>query len=44
MSTIESGSPGTRIETICALLAALDLDIMITPRSKDSSKDIEAIF
>jgi len=44
ISTIESGRPGTRIDTICALLAALDLDINITPRSKGSPKDIEAIF
>jgi HTH-type transcriptional regulator/antitoxin HipB len=44
ISTIEAGRPGTRIDTICALLAALDLDITITPRSKGSPKDIEAIF
>ena len=44
ISTIEAGSPGTRIDTICSLLAALDLDITITPRSKGSPKDIEAIF
>lgn len=44
ISTIEAGSPGTRIETICSLLAALDLDIIITVRSKSSPKDVEAIF
>ena len=44
ISTIEAGRPGTRIDTICTLLAALDLDITITLRSKGSPKDIEAIF
>lgn len=44
ISTIEAGRPGTRVGTICDLLAALDLDITIVPRSKISAKDIEAIF
>lgn len=43
ISTIEAGSPGTRIETICAILGALDLDIAIGPRGK-GSKAIEDIF
>ena len=44
ISKIEAGSPGTRIETICALLSALDLEITVAPRSKGSPKDIEDIF
>jgi HTH-type transcriptional regulator / antitoxin HipB len=44
ISKIEAGLPGTRIETICALLSALDLEITIAPRSKGSPKDIEDIF
>ena len=44
ISMIEVGHTGTRIETICTLLAALDLDITITPRRKGSAKDIEDIF
>lgn len=44
VSKIEAGHPGTRIETICALLSALDLEITIAPRSKGSPKDIEDIF
>jgi HTH-type transcriptional regulator/antitoxin HipB len=43
ISTIEAGSAGTRIETICAILAALDLDIIIGPRGQ-AAKAIEDIF
>jgi len=34
ISKIENGSPGTRLETICDLLAALDLELNVTERSK----------
>ncbi|MGK6319019.1 helix-turn-helix domain-containing protein [Sphingomonas sp. DT-204] len=44
ISQIESGHGATRIETICTLLGALDLELTISPRSKSSSKDIEDIF
>ena len=44
ISMIEAGNPGTRIETICALMAALDLELAIAPRSKGSPRDIEDIF
>ena len=44
ISTIEAGHPGTRIETICALLAALDLELTVAARSKGSPRDIEDIF
>jgi HTH-type transcriptional regulator/antitoxin HipB len=44
VSKIESGKPGTRIETICDLFAALELDLLVAPRSKSSAKDIEDIF
>ena len=44
ISMIETGSPGTRIETICLLLAALDLDLAMISRSKHSAKEIEDIF
>jgi len=36
VSSIESGAPGTQIETIFRMLAALDLEMVI--RSKDTSK------
>lgn len=44
VSMIEQGSTGTRIETICALLGALDLDFTLSERKKGSPMDIEDIF
>jgi len=43
VSKIELGSPGTSISAICALLAALDLEFAVRPRS-GSAADIEDIF
>jgi len=43
VSKIESGYPGTRLDTIFGLLAALDLDLTLAPRRKDSP-DLGAIF
>jgi HTH-type transcriptional regulator/antitoxin HipB len=44
ISRIESGHEGAKIGTICALLAALDLELTLGPRTKSSVADIEAIF
>jgi HTH-type transcriptional regulator/antitoxin HipB len=44
ISKIETGSPGTRIDSIFALLAALDLEFVVQPRSRLSAQDIEDIF
>lgn len=44
ISQIENGHDATKIETICVLLAALDLELTVAPRSKGSPKDIEDIF
>jgi len=41
ISKIENGSPGTRLETIFDLCAALDLEILITDRSKGDSHPLE---
>lgn len=43
ISSVENGNKGTKLETVFSLMAALDLDIHMTPRSK-SSKDIGDIF
>jgi HTH-type transcriptional regulator / antitoxin HipB len=43
ISKIESGSPGTAISAICALLAALDLEFAVRPRV-GPAPDIEEIF
>ncbi len=44
ISKIENGNPATRIDNICDILSALDLELVIRPRSTASKKDIEDIF
>ncbi len=44
ISLIETGNPAAKLETILAVLAALDLEVRIVPRSKLTSRDIEDIF
>ena len=44
ISLIETGNPATRIETLLAVLAALDLELLIAPRSKGSDEDIKLLF
>lgn len=44
ISLIETGNPATRLATILAVLAALDLELRIQPRAKGADMDIEAIF
>ena len=44
ISLIETGNPAAKLETILAVLAALDLEFRITPRSKAQAADIEDIF
>ncbi len=42
ISLIETGNPVTRIETLLAVLAALDLEFQISSRSKGWNKNIES--
>jgi HTH-type transcriptional regulator/antitoxin HipB len=44
VSLIETGNPAAKLETILAVLAALDLEFQIAPRSKGAAADIEDIF
>lgn len=44
ISLIETGNPATRLETILAVLAALDLEFRIVPRSKGGDTALEEIF
>jgi HTH-type transcriptional regulator/antitoxin HipB len=44
ISLIESGNPATKLETILAVLAVLDLEFHIVPRSKGDGTTIEDIF
>lgn len=40
ISSIESGNPAAKIESLLAILSALDLEFQITPRSKGWGRDI----
>ena len=44
ISLIETGHPAAKLQTILGLLAALDLELRIVPRSKGQAADIEEIF
>jgi HTH-type transcriptional regulator / antitoxin HipB len=44
ISLIETGNPASKLETILAVLAALDLEFQIAPRSKGQASDIEELF
>lgn len=44
VSKIESGQPGSRLSSIYALLAALDLEMTVRPRTKSAQDDIADIF
>jgi HTH-type transcriptional regulator/antitoxin HipB len=44
ISRLETGEADTQIRTLFEVLSALDLEIVIRPRSKASAKDIEELF
>jgi HTH-type transcriptional regulator/antitoxin HipB len=44
ISLIETGHPAAKLDTILAILAALDLEFHIAPRSKSQASAIEDIF
>jgi HTH-type transcriptional regulator / antitoxin HipB len=44
ISEIENGAPGTALNTLCDVLAALELDLLIQPRSQSADTRIEDIF
>ena len=44
ISLIETGNPATKLETLLAVLAALDLEIQIAPRSRHAAHDIEHLI
>ena len=44
ISLIETGNPAAKLETILAVLAALDLEFRIDARSKGTAADIEDLF
>lgn len=44
ISLIETGNPATRLDTILAVLAALDLELRVTTRTLGQPSAIEDIF
>lgn len=44
ISKLEDGAPATRLRTVMETLAALDLELVVRPRSKGSHQNIEDIF
>lgn len=44
ISKIENGHSGTKLETLFDLCAALDIELIVTNRSKGSSAALEDIF
>jgi HTH-type transcriptional regulator/antitoxin HipB len=44
ISSLESGDPGTKLGTLLDALSALDLELVIRPRTKGRAADIEDVF
>ena len=44
ISALENGEAGTQLNTLTQVLAALDLELVLRPRSKASAADIENMF
>ncbi|MGK2285261.1 helix-turn-helix domain-containing protein [Pedomonas sp. V897] len=44
ISLVENGSPATRLDTLLAILAALELDLFVGGRPETSSFDIEDLL
>ncbi|MPZ46294.1 MAG: helix-turn-helix domain-containing protein [Betaproteobacteria bacterium] len=44
ISKLEAGEPATRLQTLIDALAALDLEIVIRPRTRGSTAQIEDLF
>ena len=44
ISVIEAGEKPAKLDTILAVLAALDLEFMVGERSKGAGRDIEELF
>ena len=44
ISKLENGSSTSRLHTLMASLAALDLELIVRPRSRSASDEIEVLF
>lgn len=44
ISRVEAGEPAVQLSTIMSILAALDLELVVRPRSKTDAGDIDALI
>lgn len=44
VSKLEAGAPATQLRVLVDALAALDLELVVRPRTKSSAADIEDMF
>lgn len=44
ISIVEAGDPGTQLSTLCDILTALDLELVVRLRTKATKSSIEKIF
>ncbi len=44
ISKLEDGEPATQLSVLIGALAALELELIVRPRSKGSSQEIEELF
>lgn len=44
VSRLEAGEPAVQLRTLMAALSALNLELVVQPRSKASTADIEDLF
>lgn len=44
ISKLEGGEPGTQLKVLIEALAALELEVVIRPRTKDEAQDLEDLF
>lgn len=44
VSRLEAGEPAIQLRTVMETLAALNLELVVRPRSKASAADIERVF
>lgn len=44
VSRLETGEPAVQLRTLMEALSALNLELVVRPRSKGSAADIEALF
>jgi HTH-type transcriptional regulator/antitoxin HipB len=44
ISRVEAGEPGTQLRTLFDILTALDMEVVVRPRTKASTDKIEDLF